>query len=621
MEWKTPALASLLLLVLTVTSNHGEQFPNQSECPPWMTTEKDGECECNSAYSSIQKSFLRTVYCDRLTLTTYAVSGACFTQANSSHIGKEDYVFGDCTYVPVHRQYYFDSYLKPLPENVSDLDNVMCGPFNRQGLLCSECKPGYGVAVYSIGYPCAKCTNYRGLFALLFILLELVPITVFFVLVVMFRVRATAPPLAGLVFFSHAIIIVSQFRILIHTSMLFSFGGLVRIGWQIGIFFCSIWGLEFFRILVPPFCMDPHLGNVEAVLLEYVSAFYPMVLVLITYVAIELHSSNVRFLVWLWGPFNKLFARFRRSWDIRYSIVNAFSTFLLLSYSKILTVSFRLLYQTSIYDLNGRRIARGLHIDPTIQSFGSATQSFISITAISIIIIFAVLPLLLLILYPTSLFQKALRRCTFRAKHALVMFVDTYQGCLKDGSDGTRDYRIVSTLYLILRISLLSLYTSESAAVRDGVAFIIYALLFNAAAIFILKFQPYKEQSMNTLEFITLMMLGNLALFTYIWIVLPQWIYAMAIVVIGLTPHCVIACFFVYTSLLKHRMKQWYNALKTHFTSPNRVTSTAVTYLLQSLSINYSATIEQETELPDRFINPDNYTTSSDTSYKEVSTP
>ena len=31
-----------------------------------------------------------------------------------------------------------------LPENVSELNDYMCGPMNRKGLVCSECIDGFG---------------------------------------------------------------------------------------------------------------------------------------------------------------------------------------------------------------------------------------------------------------------------------------------------------------------------------------------------------------------------------------------------------------------------------------------------------------------------------------------
>ena len=333
-----------------------------------------------------------------------------------------------------------------------------------------------------------------------------------------------------------------------------------------------------------------------------------MVLVFVTFMLIELHGRNVRIFVWLWRPFNKLFARFRRSWDIHYSIVNAFSTFLLLSYSKILTVSFRLLYQTSIYDLNKRRIARRLHIDPTAQNFGSPLQSFISVVAISIIIVFSFLPVFLLLLYPTRLFQKFLRLWTCRAKHAVHIFVDTYQGCLKDGSEGTQDFRAVSTLYLILRICLLSLYLRDTELVHSGLTFVIFSLVFIATAIFIFKFQPYKERNTNNIEFITFMLLGNISLFVYIWIIFPQVQgYAFFLATISLLPHCIVATFFVYSTFVRYKAKKLLNRLHNRLKTTDNsgyTSSTTLNILLRSFNPPVGS---NEEELPDRLVNPGNY--------------
>ena len=605
MNWNWYLQVGLLALAL-VGKSRGDTPNETASCPPWMT-HRDSQCHCNSAYSNIfQRNFIRSVYCDELSLTTYAASGTCFTQSNSS-LFEEDYVIGDCPYIPVRDQHYYQGFLKPLPEFVSDLDKVMCGPFNRQGLLCSSCRQGYGIAVYSIGYPCAKCSGSRSLFAFLYVLLELVPITVFYAIVVMFRVRATAPPLAGLVFFSHVILNTVRIRVLIYTKLLFSTPKLVSVVWQLIVFLCSIWSLDFFRVWVPPFCIDQHLTNIHAVLLEYLSAFFPMILVFFTFVMIELHGHNVRLFVWLWRPFNRLFARFRRSWNIQYSIVNAFSTFLLLSYSKILTVSFRLLYQTSIYDLDKRRIARRLYIDPTTQNFGSPLQSFLSIVAISIIIIFSFLPVFLLLLYPTRIFQKVLRLFTCRAKHAVHIFVDTYQGCLKDGSDGTRDFRTLSALYLILRICLLSLYIRDTELVRSGLAFVIFCLVFTATAIFILKFQPYKDNSTNIIEFVTFTVLGSMSLFVYIWIIFPRVGYVFFLATMGLLPHCIVACFFVYSTFVRYKARKALSRLQSRLRRANSgfPSSTTLHNLLRRF--NPSLRRSNEEELPDRFVNPENY--------------
>ena len=58
----------------------------------------------------------------------------------------------------------------------------------------------------------------------------------------------------------------------------------------------------------------------------------------------------------VWKPFHKVLTIFRKSWDIRTSVIDSFANFLLLSYTKILSVSIDLLVPTQIFELE-------LHLD------------------------------------------------------------------------------------------------------------------------------------------------------------------------------------------------------------------------------------------------------------------
>ena len=46
-----------------------------------------------------------------------------------------------------------------LPRNLSQLNDYMCGPLNRKGLVCSECADSFGPSVTSFGHKCANCTD------------------------------------------------------------------------------------------------------------------------------------------------------------------------------------------------------------------------------------------------------------------------------------------------------------------------------------------------------------------------------------------------------------------------------------------------------------------------------
>ncbi len=219
-----------------------------------------------------------------------------------------------------------------------ELNDAVCGPFNREGLLCSKCKPGYGPPMYSTNLKCEKCHDdkHSGWLWLLYLMLELVPLTVFYFLVIIFNIRATAPPFTAFIFFCQLFGIIFQvnpyFKLSVDTYCNNVFFSIVSV-------VINIWNLDIFRYIIPPFCVSIKLTDLHILLLEYTSALYPLFLIVITYVGIELHARNLRIIIILWKPFHKCFARLRRSVDPRSSVIAAFSTFLSLSFSRILHIT------------------------------------------------------------------------------------------------------------------------------------------------------------------------------------------------------------------------------------------------------------------------------------------
>ena len=169
------------------------------------------------------------------------------------------------------------------------------------------------------------------------------PITVMYFLVVIFHIRVTSSPLSALVFMSQIVVYTIRLNVPLHMYIENELTGIPYVALQALLVLCGIWSLDFFRSVIPPFCVSSHIKTIHALALEYLVAFYPIFLIVITYVCIKLHDKNFRPIVWLWKPFHRHFAHLRRRWDSTASIINAFTTFLLLSFSKILFVSFTLL--------------------------------------------------------------------------------------------------------------------------------------------------------------------------------------------------------------------------------------------------------------------------------------
>ena len=137
-------------------------------------------------------------------------------------------------------------------------NNSMCDDLNRHKILCSNCKEGYGVAIYSGSWYCSPCTL-GGYAWLLYIALETVPVTVFFLAVVFFNVRATSPPMTGFILFNQILVTFLRNQIiLVPLLKTFPNGKYIL---SIGLTLSGIWNLDFFRDIIPHFCGTYHLTN------------------------------------------------------------------------------------------------------------------------------------------------------------------------------------------------------------------------------------------------------------------------------------------------------------------------------------------------------------------------
>ena len=88
-----------------------------------------------------------------------------------------------------------------LPRNLSQLNDYVCGPLNRKG---SECADGFGPSMTSFGYRCANCTDsWYGM--PLFLFLEFVPITVFYLIILVFHISITPAPMPCFIMYAQII--------------------------------------------------------------------------------------------------------------------------------------------------------------------------------------------------------------------------------------------------------------------------------------------------------------------------------------------------------------------------------------------------------------------------------
>ena len=195
----------------------------------------------------------------------------------------------------------------------------------------------------------------------------------------------------------------------------------------------GIGNLDLFHYLIPPFCASDQISPLHVITLEYVVAFYPLLLTVVVYICIQLHARDCWVIFCLCRVFCKCFSscrrRWGRQWDPFATLVHTFVAFLLLSYCKILIISLRLLSYTQLRLPTGGTLDPPMRVllDPSLEWFGKKHLPF-ALPAIFILCIFVFLPALFLLLYPMKIFQKCLG-CCGRRLLALHAFADVFQGC------------------------------------------------------------------------------------------------------------------------------------------------------------------------------------------------
>ena len=334
-------------------------------------------------------------------------------------------------------------------ESISQINEKVCGPFKREGQMCGRCIPGHAPPVYSYSFTCVNCTtsNWGKYLAV-----SLLPSTAFFVFAVVFRISATSPSLNGFILFNQILTSAPTMRALEITlaKRRGKFTPAERSITQVFVSLSGVWNLDFFRLVYNPFCLQPNTNNLQVVAMDYLTAVYPLLLIASVYLLVLLYDRNVRLVVWLCKPVVLLLIRFRRQWNIKHSLVDAFATFLLLSYVKILSVSVDILLPTVFYGYH--RYPKPLFapfIQGDIPYFGSQHLPYACL-ALFFLLTFTLLPMFLLFLYPCSWFQVCLNR-TGLSCQSLHIFMDSFQGHYKNGTDGTLDLRFFSGTYLLIR--------------------------------------------------------------------------------------------------------------------------------------------------------------------------
>ena len=477
---------------------------------------------------------------------------------------------------------------------------------NRKGILCSECINGFGPSVTSPIFTCSNnCTDtWYGIPLYLFV--ELVPVSVFYLVILMFQINLTSAPMVGFIFYSHIVVI----------------GIIIQLADQTNIFITiililhGIWNLDFFRYAIPPFCISPKLKIAHILCLQSVSTVFPLILIGITWLCIDLYSRNFKVMVWLWKAVNRLiFKHINTKRDSKKTVIDTFATFFLLSYAKVTFMLLVPLHPLTVFTRSNLNISSTLHAitDPSVKFVSGQHLPFVTICTLGFLLVLLP-PVFILALYPTRAFRSLLFKCCpFMAE--LNIFVEKFYSCYRDGLDGGRDMRSLASLYFFVILLCYILWTSIAASLLTAVLFGVYSLV-------IALFQPYKERHMTVIALvqpykerhmtvIDSLILANMAILS---ILLNKYtsassLYQILSVISLVLPLFGLIIFIAYTKLFKNPLKKLCELLKRKHKSLlcccNKDKKNNGVEGAEQGDVNPEG--DGDLELPDRMVHPEEY--------------
>ena len=475
-------LSVVMLVILSTCSGELHTAVNDGGCPPWTyRPNSTSPCRCGSSVHG-------TINCSITTGVLILQMCLCVTYDNHTN----ESIAGLCPYSCIG---HLGEQVYQLNMTRDNFTNLTCGIWRREGPLCSKCMPGYGNPLYSYDLMCVKCSNkfqIKEVFKLLAV--SLLPPTVLCIVVAVLHINALHPPWSGFVLVAQ----VMSTPVAMQTWLNYvNIKHPTKLGWIGGkstASFYGLWNLDFFRALYKPTCISPSTSITESYVIEGAIGLYPLVFLVVLYSFVTLRDRGCRVIVKIWKPFHFLLSRFQSELNLKKSLIDTFATFLLLSYMKIGFAAFYVLTPTPVWSPNGSHTL-AVYMDPSVTYFGSPHSGYAIITLVFVFVVL-IIPIILLFLYPLRCFQKCLNHFHLRLL-PLHAFVDAFQGCYRDGTNGTRDCRYFAGLQLLLRLLLpfVFLITREStlSLYSSTVVLSLYTTLFVLA-------QPYKVTMYNKTE-------------------------------------------------------------------------------------------------------------------------
>ena len=426
------------------------------QCPPGFVTiediKKGIECVCSA--SIVDKTYLGILQCELHSYQAYLIHGYWIgydSEKGSENTLKSGYCpRGFCTRKKANET----EILLPIKPSRDAVNDVVCGEY-RQGKLCGSCSSNMSVYYHSHSYYCGH-NDRCGLGPLLYLVSEIIPVTILFMIVLFFNVKLTSGALNGFIFFIQFID-----TMLIDANGYISTHDVLDTFMSIYLFTYRMFNLNFFTIDKFSFCLWQGANTLDIISFKYLTILYSVTLVIIT---VFLKKCGK-------GKYCRR-QNLRRSESSKRSVkstmIHGFSAFFVMCYSQCAKVTLFILTPGYIHSLGQFRtnISSVVFYHGDFKYFGNGHIKY-AIPALMFAIALVLIPPLLLVVYPLCYKVLALLRieetrcvsilCRILPLERMKPMFDSFQSCFKD------KYRFFAGLYFFYRlVALLSFLITDS---------------------------------------------------------------------------------------------------------------------------------------------------------------
>ena len=291
----------------------------------------------------------------------------------------------------------------------------------------------------------------------------------------------------GYVLFCQAFMLVVQHSTYLYQYILSNISPPLQVLFYITLALCDSWTLHFFRFLIHSFCISKKLTGIHVHMLSLLTPIYPVLLVVITCIVMELHARDCKLTRFVWKPFNICLAKLNIAVATG-SVIHAFATFVFLSASTVIYSAFNIVSCIPVlYSTNNTVYKEVLYTDPTIVQY-SQIHILYMLTTVAFFVSLALLPSLLLCLYPTRIYRVLSRLIRARKRLAVTIFTETLHSSFKDSLNDTWDYRAVAglatlapVLYAIINYIVERIASNYSREFSSAFIFMFLSLIFSHA--------------------------------------------------------------------------------------------------------------------------------------------